>query len=86
MGMTKACKDRLMISASATGRGPSALLRTSHADANLGSGQSCPTPHGRTCQFSQHLVMSPMVLVSMTNIRHVCSNSVSHSENSSSSH
>lgn len=69
-----------MVSASATGRVPAALLRTSHRNINQGSGQPCPTPHGRTCQFSQDLVMSLMVLASMTNIRHVCSNSVSHSE------
>lgn len=86
MGIAKPCKDRLMVSDSAIGRGPTVLLRTPHTKTNLGSGQSCLTPHGRTCQFSQHLVMSLMVFVSMTNISHVCSNSVSHSKNSSSSH
>lgn len=66
MGVAKPCRHRLILSASAAGRGPTALFRISYTDTNLGSSQSCLAPHGRTCQFSQHLVKSPMTIVLVT--------------------
>lgn len=66
MGVAKPCRDRLILSASTTGRGPTALFRISYTDNNLGNSQSCLAPHGRTCHFSQRLVKSPMTIVSMT--------------------
>lgn len=85
MGVAMPHRKRLMVSASATGRGPTALFRTPYTETNLGSSQSCLVPHGRPCQFSQHLVMSLMVLVSVSDyaISHVSSNGVSHSKNNS---
>lgn len=65
MGVAKSCRDRIMVSASAT-RSPTVLFRISYAETNLSSCQSHLAPHVRTCQFSQHLVKSLTVLVSMT--------------------